>query len=340
MVRSKSYIAYVSCVFAFVAACCLQPVQAHALFYDYSSADPFGGAASRSQDSWNALIGSMGEPLIASDIPDGTYNIDVTTTSTMCWIYPSASDCAGRIQDSSWGHAVLTVSGDSMVVHFYVSQAYTYLRWGTAYEAASASSEDGLSGDGSYIPGSPSEGYVPHYFALQIPALNWVMDIATYGGNDADFASSQWWHRFIAFKATDEIYNAISGTTPSDDPTPVNPTPSGGGGSSYSRIIDDINAQIAQNGQSGASGGADPNAAASATGTQSALAALGKTGVHISGVTFDQSQAAAAPDGSSFDSDGARPHGLSIAQILLLVCLAFGAAGAGIHTYAFAAGKR
>jgi hypothetical protein len=235
---------------AILALACLTPGVAYANFTDYSAADPFGGAASRSQDSWNSYMASMGEVIMPGEVPDGTYNIDAMTTSTMCWLYPTASECSGRIQDPPWCHCTLTVSGGTFTVHFYLSQAYTHLRWGTAAEAAAASNADGTDGEG-YIYGSPSQGYVPHYFSLQIPALNWPMDIATYGGNNADFAGGRWWHRFIAFKATDEVYAAMSGS----DPTPA---PSGdstsGGGSGYSGLIDDINGQIAANQGAGSAG--------------------------------------------------------------------------------------
>ena len=314
--------------------CVGRPTAAQAYFYDYSLADPFSGAASRSQDSWNSLMASMGEVILPDEVPDGTYNIEAVTTSTMCWIYPSASECSARAQYGAWGRCVLTVSGGTMTVHFYISQAYTHLRWGNAIEAASTSSADGMSGEG-YIAGNPSSGYVPHYFALQIPALNWPMDIATYGGNNADFASSKWWYRYIAFKATDEVYAAMGGTTPEPD----NPTPPGGGGNDYSDIIDDINKQIAGRGQAGSASSAEPSA--SQSDGDKVSSGVSKRGVLFNGVTFDQNQASAgtaeAPELSATEESG---RGLSPQEILLLAGLGAVAVGIAYRSLSFARGKR
>lgn len=311
-----------------LALACMTPSTAFALFTDYNASDPFGGAASRSQDSWNSYMATMGEVIMPGEVPDGTYTIDAMTTSTMCWLYPTASECSGRIQDPPWCHCTLTVSGGTFTVHFYLSQAYTHMRWGTAAEAAAASNADGTDGEG-YIYGSPSTGYVPHYFSLQIPALNWPMDISTYGGNNADFASGRWWHRFIAFKATDEVYAAMSGTD-------YDPTPSGGstpsGGTDYSGLIDDINGQIAAN-QSSGSASAQSGGAASTSGSA-------KRGVVITGVTFDSEagaeSAAAAPD----ITGKTQSQGLTVPQIIMLIMAGAVLAGVALRSITFALGKK
>jgi len=312
-----------------LAFACLTPSTAFASFSDYSTADPFNGAASRSQDSWNSYMASMGEVILPGEVPDGTYNIDAMTTSTMCWLYPTASECSGRIQDPPWCHCTLTVSGGTFTVHFYLSQAYTHMRWGTAIEAAAACNADGTDGDG-YIFGSPSQGYVPHYFSLQIPALNWPMDVATYGGNNADFAGGRWWHRFIAFKATDEVYAAMSGT----DPTPApsgDSTPSGGSG--YSGLIDDINDQIAAN--QGAN-----SAATSQNGGAQAVSPGAKRGVVITGVTFDTQTGADAVASAPELSGKAQSQGLSLSQILTLIMAGAVLAGIILRSVSFALGKK
>lgn len=315
-----------------LALCFMAPANAEARFNDLSASDPFSGAASRSQDSWNSLMATMGEVILPGEVPDGTYNIDAITSSTMCWLYPTASECSGRIQDPPWCHCTLVVSGGTMTVHFYLSQAYTYMRWGTSYEAAAAANEDGSDGDG-YIAGSPSTGYVPHYFALEIPALNWAMDISTYGGNNADFESGKWWWRLIAFKATDEVYAAMGGGD--YDPTPVDPDPGTGGDSDYSGIIDDINAQIAGN-QSG-----NATAASQAEVEQAIAASGGNRGILIHGVMFDSQTGAvsfaAAPDVAVTNN---KDIGLTVSQIIMLIGLGAVLAGIVLRSITFAAGKK
>lgn len=259
-----------SAIGAFLATCILAlalmvcaPSRAWALFYDYSDADAYSGVASRG--NWSTLLASMGDVLLPQDIPDGTYLIDAATTSTMCWIFPTASDCSARYHDGEWGHCTLQVSGGTMTVYLYISQAYTHLYWGTAAEAASVTDSTGCDAS-NYISGNPNTGYVPHYFAFNIPALNWPMDIATYGGNEQlGFEGHQWWNRVIVFKATQDVYNAIYGAsvTPEPEPEPE-PEPPDSGASDYEELInriteetDGINARIddLDDGGNGDSGG-------------------------------------------------------------------------------------
>ncbi|MDO5118012.1 MAG: hypothetical protein Q4D34_05950 [Eggerthellaceae bacterium] len=313
-----------------LALCLFTPATAEARFNDLSAADPFGSAASRSQDSWNSLMATMGEVILPGEVPDGTYNIDAITSSTMCWLYPTASECSGRIQDPPWCHCTLTVSGGTMTVHFYLSQAYTHMRWGTSYEAAAAANEDGSDGDG-YIYGSPSTGYVPHYFALEIPALNWAMDISTYGGNNADFESGKWWWRLIAFKATDEVYAAMGGS----DYVPDDPADSGsssGSGTNYDGVIDDINSRIADSQVA-------PSASESSV-AESVSAATGR-GVVIHGVTFDsQAGAASSADAPQISTESEKGFSLSVPQIIMLIGLGAVIVGIVLRSVSFAAGKK
>jgi len=182
--------ALIACAFAF-------PMQAYATFKDAA-------------DSYPAMqdLGSYGSPIDGSQLPDGMYKIGARTSSRMCIMYTNPADAEAR---DSKEQAVLSVSGGSMTVLFYISKAYTHLYWGTQEEAAAATNEDGTDAS-AYIAGDPDEGYTPHMFALPISTLNEPMTISTYSGGDKGLKAGKWYTREVVFTMTDaELQEAIAG---------------------------------------------------------------------------------------------------------------------------------
>lgn len=169
-------------VLMFACVCALMPATAHATYKDVSN------EYYASQD-----VAVSGSPLDASQIPTGSYNITVSSSSSMC----QPTNC------------VLTVSGGQLYVEFTLTGAYTALYFGTAEEAATRTNEDGTDASQYYL-GQPSEGYVPHQYAIVIPALNSPIDVATYTGGK-DFEKGMWWSRQFSFNSKGEVDAAISG---------------------------------------------------------------------------------------------------------------------------------
>lgn len=340
------------CAAAVFACACLAlatPNRAFAYFNDYLDADPYSQDASQSLPPAG---NPFGEIIFPEDIPDGTYPVYVNTSSFMCVAYPSAGDCEAK---TNQGMCTLQVSDGTMTVFFYLSKAYTHLYWGTAAEAAAATNEDGTDGS-AYIAGNPSSGYVPHYFALQIPALEWPMDISTYGGNDADFPTSQWRWRQIAFRPSAEIYAAIGGFEPEPEPEPEpqpEPEPEAPGSTDYSDLIDQINEMTNNNNTAaaatstanvGARGTDEEDAAAAATSNSSAAVPSARSGevrqgVLLIPVELEQSK---NPGGSDNVPQlvAATSFGLTMAQILALTCGGAIAIGALARALLFMKGKR
>ena len=163
--------------------------------------------------------------------------------------------------------------------------------------------------------------------------MDWAMDISTYGGNNADFESGKWWWRLVAFKATDEVYAAMSGT----DYVPDDPADSGsGGGTGYDEIIDDINSRI--------SGDGSANQSASTISESSVAEELSQVtgrGVVIHGVTFDsQAASQSSADAPQVTVEKEKGFSLSVSQIIMLIGICAVIAGIVLRSVTFAAGKK
>ena len=173
------------------------PGMAHATFRDV--ADSFPAA----QD-----LGEYQAPITGDKIPDGTYQIGARTTSRMCIMYTNPADAEAR---DSKEQAVLSVSGGSMTVLFYISKAYTHLYMGTQEEAVAATNAEGTDAS-AYIAGDPDEGYVPHLFAISVPALNSPMTISTFSGGDHGIEEGRWYTRQVVFTMTEAELQSIIDT--------------------------------------------------------------------------------------------------------------------------------
>ena len=199
----------------FVGALAAQPTDAYAYYNEIADSYP------AAQD-----LGSYGEALSGSEIPDGAYVVGARTTSRMCLMYTNYDDAAAR-STSNRELAVIQVQDGTITVAFYLSSAYTRLYFGTQEEAAALS--DGED-DFAYLAGDPVEGYEPHLFAFTIPALNSPMTIATYSGGDQGWEKGRWYTRQVVFTASDSVYDAIAnasvGPNPSD-PEPQDPSDQG-----------------------------------------------------------------------------------------------------------------
>lgn len=162
-------------------ACAILPATAHATYRDVAEE----AYASQTLDV-------SGTPIDGSQIPDGNYSVNVTTSSSMC----NVSNC------------VLTVANGQLYATFNLTGAYSAIYFGTAAEAAAQTNDDGTDASQYYL-GDPPEGYVTHAYAIQISALNTPIDIATYSGGK-DFASGRWWSRQFSFNSKGEVDAAIA----------------------------------------------------------------------------------------------------------------------------------
>ena len=177
------------CMLAFCAA----PPAAHARFNEASTDYP------ASQD-----LGEVGDIIYPQDIPEGqVFRVEARTTSRMCIMYESADDCANRTNQEQ---CLIKREGNTLLVVFYLSQAYTHIFMGTADEAVKWTNADGTDAT-NYIVGNPDAGYVPHYFSMSIPALNYIMDMSTYSGGSN--GRELWYTRQVVFKPTRELLDAI-----------------------------------------------------------------------------------------------------------------------------------
>jgi hypothetical protein len=112
-------------------------------------------------------------PIEGKSIKDGTYPINVTTSSTM---FP-VTGCELTVQDGQMT-AVMTMSGTG----------YLYVYMGTGLEAAKADEKD-------YIPfGEDSEG--KHTFTVPVESLNSALDCAAFSKK-----KQKWYNRKICFRA-------------------------------------------------------------------------------------------------------------------------------------------
>lgn len=214
-----------SCVLAVVLAF---PVAAYGTYADYDTVHPAF-----------QNIGTYGEAIYAADIPDGVYEVEARTDSSMCILYQNAEDVEPRTNKE---RAYIQVNNGSMTALFYTSRMYTRLYFGgDGALAASLTNADG-SDDSNYLAGNPPDGYVPHYYAVSIPALNYPMDFASFAGGEYPISSdpssswhtrAKWYSHFVVFKPTAEVMNAIeqarssasgdNGQTPSQADTPTDP---------------------------------------------------------------------------------------------------------------------
>lgn len=210
--RAKSCLAGAAsallCFATFAGTMAAQPTDAYAYYNEAADSYP------ASQD-----LGSYGEALSGSEIPDGSYVVGARTTSRMCLMYTNYDDAAAR-SASNRELAVIQVQDGTITVAFYLSSAYTRLYFGTQEEAAALS--DGED-DSAYLAGDPVEGYEPHLFAFTIPALNSPMTIATYSGGDQGWEKGRWYTRQVVFTASDSVYDAIANA--SADPNPPDQEP-------------------------------------------------------------------------------------------------------------------
>ncbi len=208
-IASRTVIAaLVAVAFAFAWGLVAFPGPAYAKFNE--TTDSFPAA----QD-----LGSFDAPIQGSQIPDGTYKVGARGSSRMCIMYTNPDDAEAR---DSKEQAVISVSGGNITALFYLSKAYTHIFWGTQEQAAAATNADGTDAS-AYIAGDPSEGYVPHMFALSVPALNEPITISTYSGGDHGLEEGKWYTRQFVFTMTEaELQAAIAGTQeekPADQPS-------------------------------------------------------------------------------------------------------------------------
>ena len=185
--------------FAFVLAAAMFafPGAAHAKFNDMTDSFP------AAQD-----LGAYGAPIAGDQLPDGTYKVGARGTSRMCIMYTNPEDAEAR---DSKEQAIISVEGGNITALFYLSKAYTHIYFGTQEQAAAATNEDGTDAS-AYIGGDPPEGYVPHLFAISVPALNEPITISTYSGGDHGLEEGKWYTRQFVFTMTeDELAAAIAG---------------------------------------------------------------------------------------------------------------------------------
>lgn len=215
-----------------IAAGLSSPVQAFATYADVSSELP------AIQE-----LGDVGDPIYASEIPDGVYTITAKTTSRMCIMYDNYDDAEARTNKE---HCLLHVSDGEMAVEFYISAAYTRLYLGSASEAASLTNEDGTD-DSAYLAGDPADGYVPHHHMFAIPALNVLLEMAAFSGASVTFSQAMWYDRNAVFIPSDELIEAMNGSDDQGDDSgeeekpdkPDKKTPSNQGGTKKPAVSDD-----------------------------------------------------------------------------------------------------
>ena len=152
-------------------------------------------------------LGSYGDIIYPSDIPDGTYSVNARTTSRMCILYENNGDAEASVNKE---RCFIQVRGGQMIAAFYISRAYTRLYMGTAEEAASLTNADGTD-DSAYLVGEPADGYVPHRFVIAIPALNYPIIISTFAGGNYPLESPQakWLTRQVVFSPGPDLLQAI-----------------------------------------------------------------------------------------------------------------------------------
>ena len=211
---------------AAVALMLLVPLRAQATYADIDSDNP----ARQDLKIW-------GDVLYASDIPEGTYTVPVSTSSYMCLMSNPSTGARNECQ--------ITVSGGAIWATFTLSNAYNAIYMGTAEEAASLTNEDGTDGS-EYLFGTPvGEDYVPHTFTVQVPYLGKAFAMATFNGASTTrpFSARQWYSREVAVIAGKEVTDAVENG--GEEPDPVHG--GGNGGSENGQQVD--NGENANDGQ-------------------------------------------------------------------------------------------
>ena len=211
-VAANAVAALVCALLVCVALPLCSPQKAFAWFNEVTDSNPAAQA-----------LGAYGAPIDGSQLPDGTYEVTAPTSSRMCVLYTNPADADARTPASK-EKAIVIAEGGTLTAMFYISKAYTHLYWGTQEEAAAATNEDGTD-PSAYIPGDPEDGYVPHLFALPIPALNTPLTLSAYSGGDHGWEEGKWYTREVVFIMTDaELEAAIQaaagdgGDQPPDNP--------------------------------------------------------------------------------------------------------------------------
>ena len=182
------------CVVLLAALSVAFPSKAHAWFNDTASSFP------AAQD-----LGTFDDPIRGSQLPDGTYKVTARTTSSMCIFYTNPADAEAR---DSKEQAIISVQNGNITGVFYISRAYNYLYMGTQEEAAAATNADGTDAS-NYIAGDPSEGYVPHLFMMDVPALNVPITFSSFSGGNNGLAQGVWYTREVVFGMTNAEYEQI-----------------------------------------------------------------------------------------------------------------------------------
>lgn len=175
-------------------------------------------------------LGKIGDQVKAADIPDGTYEIEARTDSSMCVFYRNAGDADAK---TSKEKCYIQVSKGKMTAVFYLTGMYTRLHLGgTADDAAALTNKDGTN-DSKYLKGEPADGYVPHRYTMAIPALNYPMHFAAFAGGKYSVDSNpksawhtraKWYSHAVVFKPTKAVTDAIAGKGKKPDPAP-DPSP-------------------------------------------------------------------------------------------------------------------
>ena len=152
-------------------------------------------------------LGTFDDPIVGSQLPDGTYKVKARTTSSMCIMYTNPADTELRDPNSKeW--AIISVDNGRITAVFYISRAYNYLYMGTQEEAAASTNADGTDAS-NYIAGDPPEGYVAHLFYMDVPALNVPITFSSYSGGLNGLENGVWYTREVVFGMSMAEYEQI-----------------------------------------------------------------------------------------------------------------------------------
>ena len=182
------------CVVLFATLSCVFPSKALAWFNDTANSFP------ATQD-----LGTFDDPIVGSQLPDGTYKVTARTTSSMCIMYTNPANAEAR---DSKEQAIISVDSGRITAVFYISRAYNYLYMGTQEEAAAATNADGTDAS-NYMAGDPPEGYVAHLFYMDVPALNVPITFSSYSGGNNGTENGVWYTRQVVFGMSMAEYEQI-----------------------------------------------------------------------------------------------------------------------------------
>lgn len=315
-------------------------------------------------------IGTYGDLMTADQIPDGTYSITARTSSHMCVLYANQADAADRKPEGK-ETATIEVKNGVIRAQFYLSAAYSRMYLGTAEEAAALTNVDGTD-DSAYLAGTPADGYKPHLYTLEIPALNYEFTMATFnGGNGVE--KGEWFTRTVVFKPSAEVNAAIekadkaaeeeaskaaSGTDAADGKSSSSASSAGETDDSTPGSANDggepegeepAGPQSAPTGGTAATGGGATGAAgaegtAGTSGSVSASSAEpagtggGKRGVRISGA--EPLMPTAFADDAESVAVVEQPEGIPLAQVLAIAAVVIAVAGVLLRAVPFMIARR